>query len=122
VRHDTEHDTEVEPRSTERRVGRGTPPPRLVDVSTGAGDHWAGGARCRGEDAALFFGPNGFEPKRERLAREAAAKAICRGCPALMACREQAVRDGELYGVWGGLGEADRRPLIERHASVATAV
>ena len=85
-------------------------------------DGWEQGARCRGEDAALFFGPNGFEPKRERLAREAAAKAICRGCPALVACRERAVRDGELYGVWGGLGETDRRPLIERYASVATAV
>jgi WhiB family transcriptional regulator, redox-sensing transcriptional regulator len=94
------------------------PAARLVTSDDG----WDGGARCRGEDAALFFGPNGFEPKRERLAREAAAKAICRGCPALMECREQAVRDGELYGVWGGLGETDRRPLIERHASVATAV
>jgi WhiB family transcriptional regulator, redox-sensing transcriptional regulator len=116
------HGTEGEPSPTGGSVRPGAGPPQLVDVSAGPGDGWAGGAHCRGEDAALFFGPNGFEPKRERLAREAAAKAICRGCPALMACREQAVRDGELYGVWGGLGETDRRPLIERHASVATAV
>ncbi|MCC5949641.1 MAG: WhiB family transcriptional regulator [Nitriliruptoraceae bacterium] len=90
----------------------------LIDVSDG----WDGDARCRGEDAALFFGPNGFEPKRERLAREAKAKAICQGCPAVRACREYAIVEGELYGVWGGLGETDRRPLIERHAQVATAV
>lgn len=107
-------ETEAEPTSSITGVAAA----RFVSTADG----WERDARCRGEDAALFFGPNGFEPKRERLAREAAAKAICRGCPALMACRERAVRDGELYGVWGGLGETDRRPLIERHASVATAV
>jgi WhiB family transcriptional regulator, redox-sensing transcriptional regulator len=85
-------------------------------------EEWELEARCRDEDAGLFFGPNGFEPKRERLAREAAAKAICRGCPSLRACREYAITHAEFYGVWGGLGEADRRELIERRGGVATAV
>jgi WhiB family transcriptional regulator, redox-sensing transcriptional regulator len=76
---------------------------------------WEAGARCRTEDPVLFFGPNRFEPKRERLAREDRAKAVCAGCPALDACREHAIVEGELYGVWGGLGEADRRPLIARY-------
>ena len=73
---------------------------------------WELDARCRGEDASLFFGPNRFEPKRERLAREAAAKQICARCPALGPCREYALREGELYGVWGGLGENDRRAML----------
>ena len=72
---------------------------------------WEIQARCRGDDAALFFGPNRFEPKRDRLVREAAAKAICAGCPAVAACRDYALSQGELYGVWGGLGEADLRAL-----------
>ncbi|MTV24726.1 WhiB family transcriptional regulator [Nitriliruptoraceae bacterium ZYF776] len=78
-------------------------------------DGWELEGRCRSEDPTLFFGPNRFEPKRERLAREAAAKAICAECPALVACREHAVLHGELYGVWGGMGETDRRSLIAAH-------
>ena len=83
----------------------------LVDVST---DGWEVAASCRSHDPTLFFGPNRFEPKRERLAREAAAKEVCATCPALEACRDYALRNGEVYGVWGGLGEADRRELVDR--------
>lgn len=83
---------------------------------------WDQQARCRTRDPALFFGPNRFEPKRERLAREAEAKAVCATCPCLQACREYAISTGELYGVWGGLGETDRRELIADRGSIATAV
>lgn len=79
---------------------------------------WELEARCRDHDAALFFGPNRFEPKHERLAREAAAKEICHACPALVACREHALRTGEAYGVWGGLGEAERRALLAERDTV----
>lgn len=83
---------------------------------------WDQQARCRTRDPALFFGPNRFEPKRERLAREAEAKAVCATCPCLQACREYAVSTGELYGVWGGLGETDRREVIAGRSDIATAV
>jgi WhiB family redox-sensing transcriptional regulator len=79
----------------------------LVDLSDG----WDAGARCRGVDATLFFGPNRFEPKADRLAREARAKALCATCPVLTTCRERALANDELYGVWGGLSETDRRSL-----------
>lgn len=81
----------------------------MFDVVT---DGWDRQARCRAVDPSLFFGPNRFEPKRERLSREAAAKAICATCPCIAACREHALANQELYGVWGGLGEADRRALL----------
>jgi WhiB family transcriptional regulator, redox-sensing transcriptional regulator len=114
-RHDR---TATDERSTRGGAPRARPP-ELVDVSEG----WASTARCREEDATLFFGPNRFEPKRERLAREAAAKAVCRECPALAACRAHALANEELYGVWGGLGENDRRALLEgRRVSVPAAV
>lgn len=76
----------------------------LADAS-----QWEQRASCRGHDPTLFFGPNRFEPKRERLAREAAAKAVCVTCPVQAPCREYAVAAGESFGVWGGLGEAERR-------------
>ncbi len=74
-----------------------------------ASDSWEQRAACRGHDPSLFFGPNRFEPKRERLARESAAKDVCVTCPVQVPCREHAVGMGETFGVWGGLGEAERR-------------
>lgn len=88
-------------------------------IAVDADQQWATEARCRGRDAALFFGPNRFEPKRDRLAREAAAKEICKSCPVLESCREFALQEGEHYGVWGGLGEADRRAVLERRKQPA---
>ncbi len=79
---------------------------------------WADVAGCRGRNATLFFGPNRFEPKRERLDREEAAKSICASCPAVTSCREHALQTSEIFGVWGGLSEADRRAILaERVAS-----
>lgn len=81
----------------------------------GVGDSepgWVREARCRTEDPRLFFGPNRFEPKRERLAREEAAKYVCQQCPSIVACRNYALVTGETYGVWGGLGEVERRELL----------
>ncbi len=83
---------------------------------------WAHAALCRSEDPALFFGPNRFEPKRERLAREEAAKAICQRCPCMVACRKHALAVGEAYGVWGGMGEMERRELLDIPQHIATAV
>lgn len=79
-------------------------------------DGWEERGACRGADSSLFFGPNRFEPKAERLARESAAKAICARCPVIAPCRESALRTGELFGVWGGLAESDRRDVLARRA------
>lgn len=73
---------------------------------------WEHEAACHGHDPSLFFGPNRFEPKRERLEREAAAKEICATCPALGPCREHSLADAEAFGVWGGLGESERRAVL----------
>ncbi len=97
-------------------VGTGLAPrPRLfalVDLD----DPWDDIALCREHDPTLFFGPNRFEPKQERLAREAEAKSVCQQCPALVRCREHALTTGELYGVWGGTSELDRRTVLDEAA------
>lgn len=80
-----------------------------LEVPVSISAEWEQRAACRGHDPTLFFGPNRFEPKRERLAREAAAKEICQTCPVRQPCREHALTFGESFGVWGGLGEAERR-------------
>ena len=77
------------------------------------------GARCHGADPDLFFGPPGVETRIDRQRREAEAKALCRECPALVACREHALVNAEVFGVWGGLGEQERRTQLVRLGRLA---
>ncbi len=93
----------------------------LVAEMVEVGERWELDALCRGREGGLFFGPHGFESKQDRAVREEAAKAVCARCPVLAPCREHALRHGEAYGVWGGLGEAERRALLEREDKVAQA-
>lgn len=66
---------------------------------------WAADAACHGR-SGLFFAPAGERPEA-RVVREARARAICRSCPALVACREWA-REHREYGFWGGESEEER--------------
>lgn len=66
---------------------------------------------CQPGDVDLFFGPEDETPK-ERSFREGVAARLCRDCPVSGECLEFAVRSGEVFGVWGGVGEQERRALI----------
>ncbi|MEX2289428.1 MAG: WhiB family transcriptional regulator [Mycobacteriales bacterium] len=68
---------------------------------------WQLKGACRGHDPSLFFHPEGERGPR-RAGREAAAKAVCAGCPVLLACRTHALSVREPYGIWGGMSEHDR--------------
>lgn len=61
---------------------------------------------CVGTDPETFFvhGNTSTGP----------AKAICRECPAKIACLTWALDNGVNYGVWGGADEADRAALRRR--------
>lgn len=72
---------------------------------------WQMHARCRGMDSDVFFHPE-RERGPARVAREAAAKRVCKACPVLEQCREHALRVQEPYGVWGGLSPDERADLI----------
>jgi WhiB family redox-sensing transcriptional regulator len=75
---------------------------------------WQFLAACRGEDAALFFAPNYFEKREEKLARESRAKAFCARCPVQGECLSYALRVREAHGVWGGLNELERRVMLRQ--------
>ncbi|HEV2309933.1 MAG TPA: WhiB family transcriptional regulator [Acidimicrobiia bacterium] len=66
---------------------------------------WTADGACVGQ-TNLFFAPAGERPET-RVLREARARAVCRGCPALEPCRDWA-REHREYGFWGGESEEER--------------
>jgi WhiB family redox-sensing transcriptional regulator len=75
---------------------------------------WQFRAACRGEDSSLFFAPNYFERREEKLGREARAKVFCDRCPVRTDCLEYALDSREGHGVWGGLNELERRAVLRQ--------
>lgn len=72
---------------------------------------WRHRAVCRDEDPELFFPIGNSGPA---VAQTEEAKAVCRRCPVIEECLAYALETGENFGVWGGLGEEERRELRAR--------
>ncbi|MGW2559513.1 WhiB family transcriptional regulator [Streptomyces sp. NPDC001514] len=88
----------------------------MTDVSRLPGafhQHWDWQLRaaCRGAESSLFFHPPN-ERGEERDEREKMAKRICRRCPVRRACLRHSLETREQFGVWGGLGEEERRAVL----------
>lgn len=90
---------------------------RLPEVVAEAWD-WQLRGSCRGADSSLFFHTDN-ERGSARERRESRAKAICQTCPVLAQCRKHAMTVQEPYGIWGGLGEIERRQLFMRERRAA---
>lgn len=65
---------------------------------------WKDDAACNGIDPDLFFSS---DDKAQRRALE-----LCKACPVREECLRWAVEHREMYGIWGGMEESDRRSLI----------
>ncbi|MEV0966961.1 MULTISPECIES: WhiB family transcriptional regulator [unclassified Streptomyces] len=76
-------------------------------------ENWRHDAACRDEDPDLFFPIGNSGPA---LLQVAEAKAVCARCPVRERCLEWAMSHGQDSGVWGGLGEDERRALKRRTA------
>lgn len=74
-------------------------------------ENWRENAVCRDEDPDLFFPIGSTGPA---LVQTEDAKAVCRGCPVREPCLRWAMENGQDSGVWGGLGEDERRALKRR--------
>ena len=82
---------------------------------------WADRALCAEVDPELFFNDIGTTYVTIDGTREATAKAICRRCTAKPECREYAMSDPSLAGIWGGLTERERREWRGRQQREASA-
>ncbi len=77
---------------------------------------WQQRAACRGPHAAVFFPPSTAERREDRDTREHEAKRICQGCTVRADCLDYALTIREPHGIWGGLTELERRPLLSSYS------
>ena len=80
-------------------------------------ENWQLKAACRGPQAVVFFPPPQFERKEDKLHRESRAKEICSDCGVRRDCLDYAVEIREPHGIWGGLNEMERKPLLAERVS-----
>ena len=72
---------------------------------------WKAAGKCAGTDPALFFPGRGMSHDLSH------AKAVCNGtddgepCCVREQCLQYALDGHEIYGVWGGTSERERRKL-----------
>ena len=68
---------------------------------------WTKQARCAEVDTEIFFPDKGDRGSAE------SARRICNGCEVRVQCLEYALDHAEIYGIWGGTNERDRRPMLK---------
>lgn len=75
-----------------------------------AGDQWRTAAACRSADPDLFFPVSASAHNTQQVAD---AKSICACCPVSRECRNFALRTRQQHGIWAGMTEEERYPLIK---------
>mgnify|MGYP003129510684 FL=1 len=66
---------------------------------------WMDEGSCRDLETDVFFGDTNSPRK------SAVAKAICSTCPVREECLDYAIRNLEMFGIWGGHTTAERKTL-----------
>jgi WhiB family transcriptional regulator, redox-sensing transcriptional regulator len=72
---------------------------------------WRHEAACREVDPELFFPIGNSGPALLQIEE---AKQVCRRCSVMDECLRWAIESGQDAGVWGGMGEDERRALKRR--------
>jgi WhiB family redox-sensing transcriptional regulator len=67
---------------------------------------WQQDAACRNHPTSLFYPPHGVSH-----AQVDAARAICATCSVQEECLTYALDNKEIFGIWGGLSERQRRRI-----------
>lgn len=70
--------------------------------------NWREQAACQHVIPDLFYP----QPTDTVIVRQ--AKQVCSTCPVKLECLETALRDGEQFGIWGGLTAEERRQLLRK--------
>lgn len=89
------------------------PRPEPADRAAPEDLSWLRLAACRGMDPSLFH-PEVGNNADSRFAREA-----CRSCSVQDECLDYALANNERLGIWGGLGEKERRRVRRQRSQAA---
>ena len=71
---------------------------------------WRLQGACRDHDDPDIWHATG-NTRASRI-EQAAATAICGGCPVKAMCRQWSIATRQAYGTWGGMTEGERRQLL----------
>lgn len=74
---------------------------------------WTEQALCQEVDPEIFYPDKGGTTRY--------AKSVCAHCEVTLQCLRQAVENNELWGVWGGKSERERRHLTVADVDAMTA-
>lgn len=80
---------------------------------------WHSDAKCRDLPPSFFFPEDGGDTSAE------SAKDVCWGrdgkgeCPVRQECLEYALSHNEIFGIWGGESERQRRPIRRQRREAA---
>ena len=78
-------------------------------MARSAGGDWSSSAACGSAEPDLFFP---VSASVSNLTQVTQAKALCGICLVRRECLDFAVRTRQMHGVWGGMTEEERYPLI----------
>lgn len=74
-------------------------------------------AACRGMEVTLFIGdPRAGSPGGSDQERVYRARQVCWPCPERHPCREYAIANPKMLGVWGATTEKERQAIRGRRA------
>lgn len=85
-------------RNSRNRVSPPTPVQLVPDAPA-----WHARRACNGVDPEIFYPESGGTTRP--------AKKLCADCPVRAQCLQFALDNNEIYGVWGGTSERERRPI-----------
>lgn len=75
----------------------------IMGMAASMRPEWSAGAACNDMPQGWFY------PKRGESARE--PKEVCAGCEVARECLRFAIENKEMFGIWGGYSERERRRI-----------
>jgi WhiB family redox-sensing transcriptional regulator len=91
----------------------GAIPVERLEYEIAQREPWMEDAACRGLNPSLFF-PERGQPTET-------AKGVCGECPVREDCLDYSIRTRQVWGVWGGTSERERRGLRREARTVRVA-